>query len=191
MRVESNLLVRGSLRIASVQEVQSAPYQLVIDSTGNVKRIISQNPSIYQIDNFYADYFGSINIPYYIGNEFGSFNFKIEAQFGDLSNGAYRLAAQYTVVFSLVAYQAGISIVHTEPLLHITESSGIIVKLSDNSKYDLNINDIMFRTTLSTSNQLVIQIVNNIPAPYSGSIRCRYTMLVTKWEWQSGSINKD
>lgn len=186
MRIESNLILKGILKLLNVAEVSSFPFQLVIDSAGIVKKFANTTAlPVYQIADIYDTYTGNINLNNFIGNELGAYNCRLETQFGDLSNGAYKLAAKRTVDFSLIAYQSGIAVVHIEPTLHISSHSGTVVRLSDNVVYDLQPNEINFQTTLSGS-KLVIQIKNNLSSPYSGSIRCRYSLALTKWNWQSG-----
>lgn len=186
MRIESNLSVKGILKLLNVAETSSFPFQLVIDSTGTVKKFANTTVlPVYQIADIYDTYTGNINLNNFIGNELGAYNCRLETQFGDLSNGAYKLAAKRTVDFSLIAYQSGIAVVHNEPTLHISAHSGTVVRLSDGFVYDLQPNEINFQTALSGS-KLVIQIKNNLSSPYLGSIRCRYSLVVTKWNWQSG-----
>jgi hypothetical protein len=186
MRIESNLFLKGILKLINVAEASSFPYQLVIDSAGTVKKYPNESSlPVYQIADIYDNYTGNIPLNNFVGNELGSYNCHLEAQFAELSNGSYRLAAQRIVDFSFIAYQSGIAVVHSEPTLHISAHSGTVVRLSDNTVFDLQPNDITFQTTLSGS-KLVVQIKNNLPSPYTGSIRCRYSLKVTKWNWQSG-----
>lgn len=186
MRIESNLILKGFLKFLNISEASSFPYQLVLDSTGIVRKALNSTTlPVYQIADIFGTYNGNILLNSFIGNELGSFNCRIEAQFGDLSNGSYRLAAKRIVDFSFIAYQSGIAVVHSEPTLHVSAHSGTIVRLSDNVVFDVQPNDITFQTTL-TGSKLVVQIKNNLPPPYAGSIRCRYTLQITKWNWQSG-----
>lgn len=193
MRIESNLILKGILKLLNVAEASSFPFQLVIDSTGTVKKYANTTVlPVYQIADIYGTYTGNILLNNFVGNELGSYNCRLEAQFGELSNGSYRLAAKRIVDFSFIAYQSGIAVVHSEPTLHVSAHSGTIVRLSDNVVFDVQSNDITFQTTL-TGSKLVVQIKNNIPSPYAGSIRCRYTLQITKWNWQSGGgeINEE
>lgn len=186
MRIESNLIMKGILKLLNVAEASSFPFQLVIDSTGMVKKFANTTVlPVYQIADIYGTYTGNILLNNFVGNELGSYNCRLEAQFGELSNGSYRLAAQRNVDFSFIAYQSGIAVVHCEPTLHLSNHSGTIVRLSDNTVFDVRPMDITFQTTLIGS-KLVVQIINNLPSPYAGSIRCRYSLKITKWNWQSG-----
>lgn len=193
MKVAGNIEVLGTLKVNSVPTQTGAPFVLVRDANGNVRQMPNtfSSPTVYQIAEIFGQNVGVIALNSFIGNDLGSYSCRIDAQFADLSNGAYRLIAQRTIDFSFVAFQSGAAIAHTEPVLQLSSHSGLIVRLSDNVVFDLNAQDIDFETAI-VSNKLVVRIKNNlansvIPAA-NGSIRCRYTLNLNKWNWNSGGI---
>lgn len=189
MKVASNIEFQGNVKV-SPSLVSNYVHSLVLDAQGNIKKTENLSAlTTYQIADIFAQYYGIIALNTFIGNELGSYNCRLEAEFGDLSNGSYRLAAKRVVDFSFIAYQSGATVVHSEPSLIVSSHSGTIVRLSDNAVFDLKADDIDFETSLSSS-KLLLKIKNNIgsssiPAA-NGSIRCLYTLKINKWNWTSG-----
>ena len=139
----------------------------------------------YQLSGIVGTTTGDIYLNNFIGSELGTFNCILEAEFSDLDNGTYRFVAQRTVKFSFTAYQNGINIIHIQPTLVVTAHSGSIVNLSTGVVTNVAEGDISFETATSGL-KLVVKAKNNLTSPFTGSIRCRYRLKVTKWNWQSG-----
>lgn len=188
MRIESNLILKGLLRLLNLNEVTAYSGILVVDVNGQVRKAASLNPVNYQLSGIVSTTYGLINLVDLIGTATGSYHVKIELQFGDLNHTGYKLSAHRIIEFSLVAYQSGTNILHTEPVLMLQQHSGLIVRLSDNAVFDLQAQDIDFSTQL-VSNMLRINVRNNlnnsaIPAA-NASIKCRYTVQIKKFTFDT------
>lgn len=188
MRIESNLILKGILKLLNVAEVSRFPFQLVIDSTGTVKKFANTTAlPVYQIADIYSTYYGNINVSSFIPNEVGSYKFRISLEFGDVSNSDYRLAAQRIVDFSLIVYNDGTATLsHTNSQLHVISHSGHIVKLtSPITLYQVSLNDIKIEPII-TSKKLYLKISNNITSPAIGSMKCRYNVEFKRFTWTTG-----
>ncbi len=184
MRIESNLILKGLLRLLNLIEVTTYSGILVVDGTGQVRKAASLNPVNYQLSGIVSTTYGLINLVDRIGTATGSYHVRIELQFGDLNHTGYNLSAHRAIEFSFVAYQSGQTILHTEPVLMLQQHSGTIVRLSDNVVFDLQAKDIDFSTQL-VSDKLRINVRNNlgssaIPAA-NATIKCRYTVNIKKF----------
>lgn len=188
MRIESNLTLRGLLRLLNLNEVTSYSGILVVDVNGQVRKIASQNPVNYQLSGIVSTTYGMINLSDLIGTATGSYHVKIELQFGDLNHTGYKLSAHRIIEFSFISYQSGTNILHTEPVLMMQQHSGLIVRLSDNAVFDLKAQDIDFSTQL-VSNMLRINVRNNLntsPIPAANAaIKCRYTVNIKKFIFET------
>lgn len=188
MRIESNVILKGLLRLLNLNEVTAYSGILVVDATGQVRKAASLNPVNYQLSGIVSTTYGLINLVDLIGTATGSYHVKIELQFGDLNHTGYKLSAHRIIEFSFVSYQSGTNILHTEPVLMLQQHSGLIVRLSDNVVFDLLAQDIDFSTQL-VSNMLRINVRNNlntssIPAA-NASIKCRYTVQIKKFTFDT------
>lgn len=188
MRIESNLILKGLLRLLNLNEVTAYSGILVVDVNGQVRKAASLNPVYYQLSGIVSTTYGLINLSDLIGTATGSYHVRIMLQFGDLNHTGYKLSAHRIIEFSFVSYQSGTNILHTEPVLMLQQHSGTIVRLSDNAVFDLQAQDIDFSTQL-VSNMLRINVRNNlntssIPAA-NASIKCRYTVQIKKFTFDT------
>lgn len=189
MQIRANVVLHGLLRFLNLTDVTSYAGMLVVDNTGNVRRSINPAAVAYQISGIVGNTFGLINLAGFIGTNTGSYTVRVDMQFADLNNAAYRLSANRMIEFSFVSYQSGQSIIHTEPEIMLVQHSGLIVRLSDGVVFDLKAQDIDCSTELA-NNMLRVNIRNNIgnsaiPAA-NASISCRYNISVKRFDWVTG-----
>ena len=168
--------------------VESATDDTEIIRVGEFANEIARLNSLtkYQVDGIVSTTKGIIPLVDFVGTVIGSYACELCVDFSDLSNSTYRLTASRKLKFSLTVYQNGATIYHNLPDLIVTEHSGNIVKLSDQTITQLNYEDIYFECTL-VNNALQISIVNGIgsseiPAA-NGTIKAIYTLEITKFNY--------
>lgn len=187
MKINADLNITGGLSIGKVFDRTAASSMLVVEDNGSIRKAPYSTPSVIQLADIFGVNYGNISVNNVVQNQIGSYNCRLTLQFGDLSNGVYKLAGQAIVDFSFVAYNAGSQIIHTEPVLQIVSFSAMVVNISTNFVYELTPNHIRIETTMF-SNKLILLVKNNLQSPYSGSFRCKYSLSATKWDWKSGGI---
>jgi hypothetical protein len=132
-----------------------------------------------------------VNVSAFIPNEVGSYKFRFNFEFGDVSNAAFRLAAQRLVDLSLVVYNDGTAtLAHSQSQLNVLSHSGELVKVtSPITVKSLLLNDIEILPVI-ISKKLYIEIRNNIwNSPVYGavgSMKCRFTVEFSRFTWASG-----
>lgn len=188
MRIESNILLKGLLRLLNLQEASSYAAMLVVDAAGTVRKASQPSVPAFQLAGIVSNTLGVISMSDHIGLTTGSFTVRIELTFGDLNHAGFRLSAGRSIEFSMLSYAAGASILHTEPVLMLQHHSGTIVRLSDHAVFDLSAEDIEVETLL-VNNLLRITIRNRlqhsvIPAA-NAAIKCRYSLTIKRFVWDN------
>lgn len=193
MELDANLFLKGTLKVGSAAVVTSIPHLMGIDANGNVRRFANTNsaPIVYQIDSILGTNYGLVNLSAIIPNEVGSYRFKITLEFGDVSNSAYRLAAQRTIDFSLVVYNDGTAtLAYSHSQLNMVSHSGQLVKVTSPMAFHSLILEDIEITPVIISKKLYIQVQNNIgSSPIYGSVgsmKCRFTAEFSRFTWTSG-----
>ena len=198
MKVKANLDIQGTLKVGSAAVVTSIPHLMGIDANGNVKRFANTNsaPTVYQINYIHSSTPARINVSgltttdgVNVGIELGSYNCKLEFEFGNLSNGNYRFAAKRTLEFAFVIYPFGGINVYSLPTIYMISHAGSMVKLVNGFVWEIKANDITF-DALIVSNKLYIDVKSNFNvAAFSeanGSFQARFTAEIKKFNYQSG-----
>jgi len=146
----------------------------------------------YQISPIVGATYGWIDLHNFVGIDNLSHNIKIDMHFGELANSNYRISAHRSVELSMIVYTNLGTTYHSNSNINITSHGGTVVLVSNQTSYDVLLNDIEITPVFDTgTKKLKIRIKNNIESSTyfgaSSALKCQYTIVDKKFIWTSGT----